>query len=74
MCGHKIPDADFGVRPCTTGGSYETTVADPRHDACSIDVCVAQAAGPTDEVSQVRDVLLKNVAGFERGDLTAIEG
>ena len=37
-------------------------------------VAVAQAAGPTDEVSQVRDVLLKNVAGFERGDLTAVEG
>jgi len=37
-------------------------------------VAVAQAAAPIDEVSQVRDVLLKNVAGFERGDLTAVEG
>ncbi len=37
-------------------------------------VASAQQTAPTDAASEVRDVLLKNAAGFERGDLTAIEG
>src|SRR2546428_5770053 len=37
-------------------------------------VATAQTTTSDDGSSQVRDVLLKNVAGFERGDLTAIEG